>query len=342
MKNFLKAVVIVFFALIVIGVGYVLTHETVPAGYTGYIYDRTATSEDNVIEGTSVLNVAHTNRVTINPFTQTLITYPSTVVSRNWTSLAEGDNDADMSMQIASKEGKNIDADVYISVWPTDIAKIIRTFGTKSFDNIVDNDIYGLVKGKLSSVSQDYSIYDIQASRTEIQTEAAAILSEVLENTYGVKLERLEFGTLVLPTDIQAKIDQKTQAQNEVEMAKLERQKQDEINQQIVDQQKAQSEKELLERQAKADAAAYEKTAAAEAELAAAQLELEQARLEKEAELERQKAYTPEYFRDKELDNELAAAKAINPKVETIITSGNGEGFGALLGLDRILNAMGN
>lgn len=341
MKNFLKAVVICFFALIIIGVGYVLTHETVPQGYTAYIYDRTATAEDGVIEGTSVLNVGYTGRLKINPFTQTLITYPSTVVGRNWTSLDEGDNDVDMSMQIASKEGKNIDADVYISVRPVDIAKIIKTFGTKSFDSILDNEIYGLTKGKLSSVSQDYSIYDIQASRTEIQSKAFKILSDVLIENYGVELERLEFGTLVLPADIQAKIDQKTQAQNEVEMAKLERQKQDEINQQIVDQQKAQSEKELLERQAKADAAAYEKTASAEAELAAAQLELEQARLEKEAELERQKAYTTAYFRDKELDNELAAAKAINPKVETIITSGNGEGFGALIGLDRILNTMG-
>lgn len=341
MRKFLGAVVLSLVAVIFCLVGYVLTHATVPQGYTGYIYDRTATAEDNVIEGTSVLNVAHTNRIKLNPFTQTLITYPSTVVSRNWTSMEEGDNATDMSMQIASKEGKNIDADVYISVWPTDIAKIIRTFGTKSFDAIVDNDIYGLVKGKLSSVSQDYSIYDIQASRTEIQTKAAAILSQVLENTYGVRLERLEFGTLVLPADIQAKIDQKTQAQNEVEMAKLDRQKQDEINQKIVDQQKAESEKELLQRQAKADAAAYEKTAAAEAELAAAQLELEQARLEKEAELERQKAYTEAYFRDKQLDNELAAAKAINPNVETIITSGSGEGFSALLGLDRVLKSIG-
>ena len=85
---------------------------------------------------------------------------------------------------------------------------------------------------------------------------------------------------------------------------------------------------------------AYEKTAAAEAELAAAQLELEQARLEKEAELERQKAYTEAYFRDKELDNELAAAKAINPNIETIITSGDGEGYGGLVGLNRILNTM--
>lgn len=321
-------------------VGWILTHETVPQGYTGYIYDRTATAEDNVIEGTSVLNVGYTNRVTLNPISQTLITYPSTVVSRNWTSLDEGDNNRDMSMQIASKEGKNIDADVYISVRPVDIAKIIKTFGTKSFDSILDNDIYGLTKGKLSSVSQDYSIYDIQASRTEIQTKAFEILSEVLMETYGIELTRLEFGTLVLPADIQSKIDQKTQAQNEVEMAKLERQKQDEINQQIVDQQKAQSEKELLQRQAKADAAAYEKRIAAEAELAAAQLKLEQAKLEKEAELELQKSYTPEYFRDKELDNELAAVKAINPSIETIITSGNGDGFGGLVGLDRILKEM--
>lgn len=325
----------------VVGIaGWCLTHETVPQGYTGYIYDRTATAEDNVIEGTSVLDVAYTNRVTLNPFSQTLITYPSTVVSRNWTSLAESDNDTDMSMQIASKEGKNIDADVYISVRPIDIAKIIKTFGTKSFDSILDNDIYGLTKGKLSSVSQDYSIYDVQASRTEIQEKAFNILSNVLEETYGIELTRLEFGTLVLPGDIQAKIDQKTQAQNEVEMAKLDRQKQDEINQKMVDEQKAQSEKELLQRQAKADAAAYEKTAAAEAALAAAQLELEQAKLEKEAELERQKSYTPEYFRDKQLDNERAAVEAINPSIETIITSGDATGFGGLVGLDRILNNL--
>lgn len=341
MKKFISVVCAALLISVVGIVGYVLTHETVPQGYTGYIYDRTATAEDDVIEGTSVLNRGYTNRVKLNPFTQTLVTYPSTIVSRNWTSLAEGDNKVDMSMQLASREGKNIDADVYISVRPVDIAKIIKTFGTKSFDSILDNDIYGLTKGKLSSVSQDYSIYDIQSSRTEIQGEAFEILSAVLMDTYGVELTRLEFGTLILPADIQAKIDQKTQAQNEVEMAKLERQKQDEINQQIVDQQKAQSEKELLERQAKADAAAYEKTAAAEAELAAAQLELEQARLEKEAELERQKAYTEAYFRDKQLDNELAAAKAINPNIETIITSGDGEGFGALIGLDRILGSVG-
>lgn len=341
MKKLFGALFLGLLITIVCIFGYVLTHETVPAGYTGYIYDRTANADDDVIEGTSVLNRGYTNRVKLNPFTQTLITYPSTIVSRNWTALAEGDNNVDMSMQLASKEGKNIDADVYISVRPVDIAKIIKTFGTKSFDSILDNDIYGLTKGKLSSVSQDYSIYDIQSSRTEIQAEAFEILSSVLMNTYGVELTRLEFGTLILPADIQAKIDQKTQAQNEVEMAKLERQKQDEINQQIVDQQKAQSEKELLERQAKADAAAYEKTAAAEAELRAAELELEQAKLEKEAELERQKAYTDAYFRDKQLDNELAAAKAINPNVETIITSGNGEGFSALIGLDRILGSVG-
>lgn len=333
----LAAIVLVICGLIF----YVTTHETIPAGYVGYVYDRTAREGDNVIPGTSVINEERTGRISINPVTQDVLTYPTTIISKNWTALSEGDNEVDMSMQIASQEGKNIDADVYISVRPTDIAKIVKTFGTKSFDSIVDNDIYGLVKGKLSSVSQDYSIYDIQSSRTEIQAKAAEILSEVLEKTYGVKLERLEFGTLVLPADIQAKIDQKTQALNEVEMAKLERQKQDEVNQKMVDEQKAVSEKELLERQAKADAAAYEKKVAAEAELAAAELELQQAKLEKEAELERQKAYTSAYFRDKELDNEMAAVKAINPNVETIITSGNGEGFGALIGLDRILGAMG-
>lgn len=183
-------------------VGYAVTHETIPAGYVGYVYDRTATAEDNVIPGTSVLNTGRTGRISINPL-----------------------------------------------------------------------------------------------------------------------------------------------AQNEVELAKLERDKQDEINQQIVDAQKAQSEKELLQRQTEADAKAYEITREAEANLAAQEAELkiaaskvEQARLEKEAELEKQKSFTDEYFRDKELDVQKEAVKAINGSVKTIITSGDGEGYGALFGIKEVLN----
>lgn len=323
------------------------TRETIPADYVGYVYDRTATAEDNVIEGTSIINEERTGRIKINPFTQDVIEYPNTYVSKNWTGLAEGDNDTDMSMQITSAEGKSIDADVYISVKPVNIPAIIRAFGTRDFDSIVDNDIYGLTKGKLNVVSNKYSIYDVQASRGEIQQEVFDLMSKELEENYGVELKRFEIGTLVLPADIQQKIDQKTQAQNEVELAKLDRQKQDEVNQKMVDEQKAQSEKELLERQAKADAAAYEKKAAAEAELAAqeaklktAELQVEQAKLEKEAELEKQKSYTSAYFRDRELDVEMAAVKALNPSLETIVTSGDAEGYGAIVGLDRILNAV--
>lgn len=349
----MKAVVAVILAVIlaVFGIiGYAVTHETIPAGYVGYVYDRTANENDDIIPGTSVINKERTGRIRINPFTQDVLTYPTTIISENWTSASEGDswNKSDMSMQIASQEGKNIDADIYISVRPIDIEKIIKSFGTKKFDDIVRNDIYGLTKGKLSSVSQAYSVYDIQSSRTEIQQQVFSILSQTLEEVYGVELVRFEIGTLILPADIQEKIDQKTQAQNEVELAKLERQKQDEINQQIVDQQKAQSEKELLQRQTEADAAAYEITKAAEAELKAqeaqveiAKLKVEQARLEKEAELEKQKAYTSEYFKDKQLDVQKIAMEAINPSIKTIITSGNGEGFEAILGLKEILASVG-
>lgn len=347
MKKFITAVVISMAVLVVGVIGYVVTHETIPAGYVGYVYDRTAHDRDDVIEGTSVIDMERVGRIRVNPFTQDVLEYPTTIVAKNWTCVAEGDNVVDMSMQIASKEGKNVNADIYISVKPVDVAKIIKSFGTKSFDSIIDNDIYGLAKGKLSTVTQKYSVYDLQASRSEIQNEVFDILFETLNDIYGVELVRFEIGTLNLPADIQAKIDQKTQAQNEIELAKMAREKQNEKNQQIVDEQKAQSEKDLIERQAKADAAAYEKKAAAEAELVAqeaklktAELQVEQARLEREAELERQKAYTSAYFRDKELDVEMAAVKAINPSVETIITSGDGEGYGALVGLSRILGTI--
>lgn len=348
MSKFITSLVAVFLVAIIALVGYNVTHETIPAGYVGYVYDRNAKADDNVIPGTSVINEERTGRISINPVTQDVLEYPTTIISKNWTGLAEGDNKKDMSMQIASSEGKNIDADIYISIRPTDIGKIIKSFGTKSFDSIIDNDIYGLTKGKLSSVSQVYSVYDMQSSRTEIQTQVFDILSATLSEVYGVELVRFEIGTLNLPADIQEKIDQKTQAQNEVELAKLEREKQDEINQQIVDQQKAQSEKEMLQRQAEANAAAYEITKAAEARVAAqeaeveiAKMKVEQAKLEKEAELEKQMSYTEEYFRDRELDVTLEAVKAINPTLKTIVTSGNGEGFEAIIGLKEVIEKIG-
>ena len=348
MKKVVAAIIIAVVIVIAFFVIYGATHETIDAGYVGYVYDRNAKEDDGVIPGTSVLNVERTGRITINPFTQDVLTYPTTIVSKNWTSLEEGDHKTDMSMQIASQEGKNIDADIYISIRPTDIAKIIKSFGTKSFDSIVDNDIYGLAKGKLSTVTQKYSVYDIQSSRSEIQAEVFEILSATLHEIYGVELVRFEIGTLNLPADIQAKIDQKTQAQNEVELAKLAREKQEQVNQQALDQQKAEAEKELIERQTAADAAAYEKTAAAKADLEAqeakvkiAELKVKEAELEKQAELELQQIYTEDYFRNKELEIEMAAVKAINSSLETIVTSGDGEGFGALVGLDRILGTLG-
>lgn len=366
----MKKFIIVWLCMVVIIVGivivYAATHETIPAGFVGYVYDRTANADDNVIEGTSVIDEERTGRIRVNPVTQDVLKYPTTIVSKNWTCLEEGDNRTDMSMQIASKEGKNIDADIYISVRPVDIGRIIKAFGTKSFDSIVDNDIYGLCKGKLSSVTQAYSVYDIQSSRTEIQQNVFDILFDTLRDVYGVELVRLELGTLNLPADIQSKIDQKTEAQNEVELARLDREKQDEINQKIVDEQKAKSEKETIQRKAEADAKAYEVEKEAQAKIEAqksaaevariqreekeaeqktqveiARMKVEESQLKKEAELESQKTLTEEYFRDRELDVKEKAVSAINGSVKTIITSGDGEGYSALIGIKEIVDSIG-
>lgn len=336
--------VLAVFGLIMFGV----CTDNIGAGYVGYKYDRTIPNGDTMtIEGTSVINEQLTGLVWVNPFTQEILKYPTTIVTRNWTGIAEGDNKEDWSMTVGTKEGKNIDADIYISVKPRDIGLIIKNFGTKSFDRIVDDDIYGLAKGKLSVVTQNYSVYDIQSTRSNVQNETIEQLSNTLLNTYGIELIRFEIGTLSLPTDIQQKIDAKTNAINEVELAKLQREKQDETNQMIVDQQRAESEKELVRRQNEADAAAYEKEKAAQAELIVAENKIkvaeanvEVARLEKEAELEKQRGYTAEYFRDKELDVQLQAAKAINSTVKTIITDGSGSGYAGLIGIKEILDSL--
>ena len=351
MNNTGKKIVIAaaLIALAIVGIIiYTSVAVTIKAGEVGYRYDRTVKlGDENAIAGTSVIDKPLTGRVFINPFTQDILVYPTTIVAKNWTCLEEGDNKTDMSMQVGSQEGKNVDADVYVSVRPLDLGKIISSFGTKKFDNIVDDDVYGLVKGKLSIVTQSYSIYDIQSSRSAIQEETFNVLAKSLADVYGIELVRFEIGTLKLPDDIQAKIDQKTEAINAVELAKLDREKQDEINQKIVDQQKAESEKELVKRQAEADAAAYEKEKASQAELLVAEnkvkiaeQEVEVARLQKEAELEKQKSFTNEYFRDKQLDVQMKAVQSINSSVKTIITNSDGDGYAALAGLQSILGEL--
>lgn len=341
------SIIIVILAIVVLGV-YNAIVETIPTGYVGYKYDRTVKiGDERAIPETSVIDKPLTGRTYINPFTQDILIYPTTIVAKNWTRLEEGDNKADMSMQMGSREGKNIDADIYLSVRPKDFGKIITSFGTKDFDKIIDDDVYGLVKGRLNVVAQEYSVYDIQASRSDIQTKTMELLKKTLEETYGIELVRFEIGTLILPADIQAEIDQKTKAINAVELAKLDRQKQDEVNQKIVDQQKAESEKELVRRQMDADAAAYEKEKASAAALLVAQnqvliaeQEVEAAKLQKQAELEKQGAFTNAYFRDKELDVQMKAVESINESVTTIVTNSDGDGFAALAGLNPILNAI--
>lgn len=350
MKNTVKAtgvLVGIIVMVVILLICYFSVTTNVGAGYVGYKYDRTVKNGDpKAIEGTSVINEPLTGLVWSNPFTQEVLKYPTTIVAKNWTAAGE-DSDVDMSMQVGSKEGKNIIADIYLSVRPLNLGKIISSFGTKTFDQIVDDDVYGLVKGKLSIVAQNYSIYDIQSSRSTIQEETFTMLEGTLSETYGIELIRFEIGTLILPADIQAKIDQKTEAINAVELAKLDRERQSETNQKIVDEQRAESEKDLIKRQQEADAAAYEKERAAEAQLKVAEDNVkiaEQKVLEaqklKEAELEKQKAYTEAYFRDKELDVQSEAVNAINSTVKTIITDSDGSGYAGLLGLSEILDSL--
>lgn len=347
MKSFKALIALILVVILAIGgvVGYNVTHTNIKAGYVGYMYDRTIKVGDPIaIPGTSVINKPLTGRVAINPFTQEVYLYPTTIVSRSWTATEDEGSPKDEAFRVATKEGKNVVTDIYLSVRPSDVGKLIASFGGKDFQQIVNEDLYGLVKGKVSIVTQNISVYDIQSKRTEIQEQVFDLLGATLKETYGVELIRFEIGNALPPTDIQAKIDQKTEAMNAVELAKLDRQKQDEINQKIVDQQKAESEKEKVARQVAADTAAYEAqrkaeaaVAVAESEKKQAEIDLEIAKLEKEAALEAQKAFTAEYFRNKQLDVYAEAAAKINPTVKTIITNDDGSGFSSLFGIKEIL-----
>lgn len=337
-----------------------ITHVTIGPGWVGYVYDRTIPlGSENTIPGTSVVNVQRTGRISINPISQEVLKYPTTIVARNWTSPSEGDNKGvDWSLSVSSIEGKTIDVDIYISVRPGDIAQIISSFGMKTFDNIVDDDIYGLVRGKLAMITQRYGIYSVQSSKEEIQSLTRDLLIKDLRDIYGIELVRFEIGTLTPPIDIQEEINRITAATNAVKLAELDRKKMDEENQKAVDKQAADSKIESTRRQTAADNEAYEQEKKAEGkynaqlkeneiaalqrerDLAEAQNHLDVAKLNREAELESQKAFTNVYFQDKELDVALAAIQALNGSIQTIITDSDLSGFDSLFSLSRILQMI--
>ena len=341
--------VILVLALMLGTIGYLITHTNIKAGQVGYVYDRTLSPESpNVIPGTSVVNQPRTGRIFVNPFTQEILVYPTTIVMKSWTRPSEGDNKGvDWSVTTSSVEGNEVLADIYISVKPKNIGQIIASFGMKKFDIILDNDIYGLARGKLSSVVQLYSVYDVQSKKSVIQSEVYKLLKEDLEKIYGVELVQYEIGTLTPPADIQAKISQKTEAINAVALAQLDTQRQAEVNKRTLDEQRMASEKEFLARKNTADAAAYEKESGARSTLESAKLatqtkkeEVEQARLTKEAELERQEYFTDAYFKNKSLDVQREALSKLNGSLRTIVTDTKLTGIDNIFGISEIMKVV--
>lgn len=339
-------------------IGFFLITENVTPGYVGYIYDRTLDPENPenndvpVLEGTSVINQPRYGLVWINPFTQELYVAPTTIISRNWTKNKQEGSPTDQSIKAGTIEGKNVDVDIYLSVQPKDVGKIIKNWGVKRrFEDIVDEELYGVVKGEVKKVSRKISVYDFQAKVAEMQKEIFENLAEVLDTKYGISLVRFEFGNVDPPEEIVAEINKKTEAINKVELAELDAKRQAEINKKNVAQQQAESEKELIKRQAEADAAAYERKMAADAEAyeverkaearkKAAQDLFEAAVLEKEAELEKQKAYTDAYFRNLQMQVQLEAVRNINDKVKIIVTDESGAGIGSIPGIKAILDEL--
>ncbi len=350
MKNFKAQVALVVIVLMAVAgiAGYMATHTNIKAGYVGYVYDRTIKVGDSrAIPGTSVIDKAQTGRIFVNPITQEVYKYPTVMVERAWTNNEEGKADKMQAFEVATREGKNVTMDIYFSVRPEDVGKLIAAYGGRDFDSIVDQNFLGLAKGKLSSVTQNVSVYDIQKKRSEVQRETFEVLGKELLDTYGVRLERFEIGTALPPSDIQAKIDKKTEAINAVELAKLDRQKQDETNQKVVDEQRANSEKEKVQRQAKADAKAYEieraaaaRVVAAESEKQEAAIALETAKINKQAELEKQKAFTSAYFRDRQLDNQALAVETVNDKLQIVVTDSASGAIDSVVGFKNILGSL--
>lgn len=188
--------------------------EKIPAGYIGVVYSLDGGVDGEILQQGWHL-VAPTKKVT---------TYSIGIEQSYLTADDKGDSPKDESFNVPTSDGKTVTVDLEFS-YKFDESRIADTFVRfkgQSGEKVKDNFIKPKIVAWTQEVTAHYPVTDIFGDqRTAINAELDVYLKEKFE-PYGIIIDTVNFTDISVDAATAAAIQKKVNAQQELELAKIE------------------------------------------------------------------------------------------------------------------------
>lgn len=214
MKGKIGAIIlgVVIFGGIILGI---ICMERVPTGYVGVVYNfSTGVSGEVLTQGWHL--VSPTKKVT---------TYSIGIEQSYLTSEDKGDSEKDESFNIPTSDGKTVKVNLEFSYRfnEEEVTQTFTRFKGRSGEDVKNTFIKPKIMAWTQEVSATYPVTDIFGDkRTEINAELDKYLKEKFE-PYGIIIDTVNFTDISVDNETAAAIQKKVTAQQELELANIEK-----------------------------------------------------------------------------------------------------------------------
>ena len=256
MKGTVGAILTAIVIALVIICGFACT-ERVPAGYVGVVYDMSGgVTGETLNQGWHI--VSPTKKVTI---------YSIGIEQSYLTSDSKGDSKEDESFSTPTADGKSLTVDLEFSYRydPNRVTDVFIQFKGQSGKEVKDSFIKPKMIAWTQEVTAKYPVTDVFGDKRQELNEALDSYLKEKFDKYGIVIDTVNFTNISTDPETQAAIQKKVNAQQELELARIEKQTakvQAEKDKEVA---QINAEKAKIEAQGKADAELIEANAEAEA-----------------------------------------------------------------------------
>ena len=256
MKGFVGSIVTGVVIVLVIICGFACT-ERVPAGYVGVVYNMSGgVTGETLNQGWHI--VSPTKNVTL---------YSIGIEQSYLTSDSKGDSKEDESFSTPTADGKSLTVDLEFS-YKYDVNRVTDVFTQfKGASGKEVKDIF--IKPKMIAWTQEvtakYPVTDVFGDKRQELNEALDTYLKEKFDRYGIVIDTVNFTNISTDPETQAAIQKKVNAQQELELARIEKQTakvQAEKDKEVAE---VNAEKAKIEAQGKAEAQLIKANAEAEA-----------------------------------------------------------------------------
>ena len=256
MKGFVGSVVTGIVIVLIIVCGFACT-ERVPAGYVGVVYNMSGgVTGETLSQGWHI--VAPTKNVTL---------YSIGIEQSYLTSDSKGDSKEDESFSTPTADGKSLTVDLEFS-YKYDVNRVTDVFTQfKGASGKEVKDIF--IKPKMIAWTQEvtakYPVTDVFGDKRQELNEALDTYLKEKFDKYGIVIDTVNFTNISTDPETQEAIQKKVNAQQELELARIQKQTAQVEAEKEKDVAQINAEKAKIEAQGKADAELIKANAEAEA-----------------------------------------------------------------------------